>query len=92
MARIYQTSNMGEAGMRVAIVPDRGEADLLVHRVGSWGLAHGDAFWYITRNRDDATASIFMTSVGFAELKIHFVSTQGEAGWQRPHRLQGRLR
>jgi hypothetical protein len=91
MARIYQTTVMGEAGIRIAIVGSRGEADLLVHRVGSWGLAHGDARWYITRDKQDATALVFFTSIGFSQLKVCFVDTLGEAGWQRPSRFRGRL-
>lgn len=91
MARIYQTASMGEAHVRVAIVEERGDADLLVHRVGSWGLAHGDARWFITRDKQDATAWVFFTSRGFAQLRICFVDTFGEAGWQRPHRFRGRL-
>ncbi|WBV53671.1 hypothetical protein [Chryseobacterium gambrini] len=37
MARIYQTASSGEAQVRVAVVNSRDEADLLVHRVSSWG-------------------------------------------------------
>ena len=48
MARIYQAETMGEADLRVALVTDRGRADLLVNRVGSYGLAVGDALWFIT--------------------------------------------
>lgn len=90
VARIYQTNNMGEADVRVAIVP-RGNADLLVHRATSWGLAHGDAQWFITRERQDATASVYFTSPGFAQLSISFVDHASEAGWTRPHRLKGCL-
>lgn len=90
MARIYQTNNMGEADVRVALVP-RDNADLLVHRVASWGLAHGDAQWCITRERQDATASVYFTSQGFAQLCISFVDQASEAGWTRPHRLKGCL-
>ncbi len=89
MARIYQTSSMGEAHLRVALVSARGEADLLVHRVGSWGLAHGDARWFITRDRQDATAWIYFTSPGMAQVKVCFVDNYGEAGWQVPSRYKG---
>jgi hypothetical protein len=91
MARIFQTSSMGDAQLLVAIVPDRGMADLLVQRVSSWGLAHGDARWFITRNRQDATAAVHFTSPGFAHIKIHFVDSAAEAGWQRPSAHRGRL-
>lgn len=91
MARIYQTATMGEAHVRVALVQERGVADLLVHRVGSWGLAHGDARWYITKNKQDATVWLFFTSLGMAEVKVCFVDNYGEAGWQTPHRLKGRF-
>ena len=90
VARIYQTNNMGEADVRVAIV-QRGNADLLVHRAASWGLATGDAQWFITRERQDATASVYFTAQGFAQLTICFVDQAGEAGWTRPHRLKGCL-
>lgn len=91
MARIYQTPTMGEAHVRVAIVSDPGAADLLVHRVSSWGLAHGDARWFITRNKQDASAWVFFTGEGFAQVKIHFVDSAGAAGWQRPSRFRGRF-
>lgn len=86
MARVYQTASMGEAQVRVAIVEARGQADLLVHRVGSWGLAHGDALWFITRNKQDATVWIYPCSIGMAQVKVCFVDTYAEAGWVRLHR------
>ena len=91
MARIYQTSNMGEAHFRVNL-SDRGTADLLVHRVGSWGLAHGDALWFITRDKQEADVWLYFTSLGMAQLKVCFVDSYGEAGWQHAHPLQGRFR
>lgn len=95
MARIYQTTSMGEAHLRVALVGNQGEADLLVHRVSSWGMARGDALWYITRNKQDATAWLCFTSVGMAQIKICFVDSQASAGWQERGqaalRYRGRL-
>ena len=82
MARIYQTTSMGEARLRVALVGNQGEADLLVHRVSSWGSAHGDALWYITRDKQEATAWLYFTSVGMAQVKVCFVDSQASAGWQ----------
>ncbi|HTH74951.1 DUF6150 family protein [Trinickia sp.] len=90
MARIYQTPSMGEAHVRVNL-SDRGNADLLVHRVASWGLARGDALWFITRDKQSADVWLYFTSPGMAEVKICFVDSIGEAGWQRSHRLQGRF-
>ena len=91
MARIYQTPVMGEAHLRVAIVESRGEADLLVYRDNSWGMAHGDARWYITRDKQDATVWVFFTSQGMAQVCIYFVNSQGEAGWQKESRFRGRF-
>lgn len=91
MARVYQTASMGEAHVRVAIVADRGMADLLVHRVDSWGLARGDGLWFIARDRQDATVWIFPCSVGMAEVRVCFIDTFAGAGWRAPHRLQGRF-
>ena len=88
MARIYQVQTMGEADVRVALVPDRGQADLWVHRVDSWGLARGDALWFITGARHDATAWVYFCSIGMAQLQVCFVDTYGEAGWRDPQRAR----
>lgn len=81
MTRIYQSPSMGDAHVRVALVRDIGQADLLVHRVGSWGLARGGALWYITRNKQDAEVYVYMCSLGMEQLRVCFVDTYGQAGW-----------
>jgi hypothetical protein len=91
MARIYQTQLMGEAHIRVALVSTRGDAHLLVHRVSSWGLASGDARWFITRDKQDATAWVYFTSPGFAQVNICFVDNYSEAGWQSASQYRGRF-
>ncbi len=91
MARVYQAASMGEAHIRVALVQERGAADLLVHRVGSWGLARGDALWFITKDKQDASVWLYFTSLGMAEVKICFVDNYSEAGWVKPHPLKGRF-
>lgn len=92
MATIYQTTNMGEAHVLVALVQQRGEADLLVHRASSRGLAVGDARWFLTRDKQAANTWVCFTSAGFAHVKICFVDSDGEAGWQKPSRYRGRFR
>ena len=86
MAIVFKTDSMGEAQLLVALV-GRGSADLLVHRVNSRGFAHGDGLWFFSPDRGTADTLIFITSPGMAQLKVCFVDTQGEAGWQgaRPH-------
>jgi len=92
VARIYQVQQMGEAHVRVALVADRGQADLWVHRVDSWGLAQGDARWFITRDRNDATAWVYFGSIGMAQVRVCFVDSYGECGWRDPkHALRGRF-
>lgn len=92
MPRIYQSPTMGDAHVLVALVQDRAQADLLVHRVNSWGLAHGPALWYITRRKQDADCYIHLCSLGMAQLRVCFVPTYGEAGWLQPqHRWAARL-
>lgn len=81
MPTIYQTRNMGEAQLRIALV-ERGCADLLVRRVASRGMAHGDALWFITRDRQEASVVACFTSPGMAQVKVCFVDSHGEAGWQ----------
>ncbi|MDQ0639312.1 hypothetical protein QF042_002877 [Pedobacter sp. W3I1] len=92
MARIYQTTSMGEAHIRIALVTDRSQADLLVHRVSSLGLASGDALWFTTSNKQDATCWVFFTSIGMAQIKVCFVDSLGEAGWQKENIYRGKLR
>lgn len=90
MAIIYQASNPGDADLRVALV-DRGRADLLVYRVSSRGMAHGDALWYITRDRQEAGVRVCFVSPGMAQVTVCLVSSDGEAGWQRPRPPKVRL-
>ncbi|AYR24590.1 DUF6150 family protein [Herbaspirillum rubrisubalbicans] len=86
MARIYQTTSMGDATLRVALVADLGMADLLVYRVADQGSAQGDGFWYITKDRHEATSRLVFTSIGMAQVKVHFVDDWGRAGWQNGSR------
>ena len=58
---------------------------------GSWGLADGDARWYICTNRQDAQVCVWFGSRGMAEVKICFVSDYTQAGWKTAHRLRGRF-
>ena len=92
MARVFQTQDMGEAHFRVAVVDDLGIADLAVYRVSSWGEAHGDAFWYITRNKQDANLWLYFGSIGIAEFKVCFVHNRGQAGWRNDGQNSGRFR
>ena len=91
MARVFQTHAIGMAQIRAALVNQPGEADLCVYRVGSRGLAHGDAYWYICRDRGEATVCVYFTSRGMAQVKICFVADRGQAGWNTKHRLKGRF-
>ncbi len=91
MAFIYQAATMGEGHVRVAIVTTRADADLLVHRVSSSGLARGDGLWFITREKQNANTWVFFTTIGMAQVKIFFVDTYDEAGWVRPHPYKGKF-
>lgn len=56
------------------------------------GLARGDALWFITRDRSDATAWVYFCSIGMAQVRVCFVDSYGEAGWQDPkHAYRGRF-
>lgn len=91
MAIVYQTQLMGEANFRVAVVSERSMADLLVYRVSSRGMARGDALWYITADKNDATTALWFCSVGMAQFKVCFVDSMGQAGWVTETRYKGRL-
>ena len=83
---------MGEAHIRVAIVTAE-DADLLVYRVAAWGLAVGDASWFMTSEKSGATCWIFFTSSGFAHVKISFVDNAAQAGWRnKNHKFVGRFK
>jgi Family of unknown function (DUF6150) len=89
---VFQTHEQSAANLCVALVESPGEADLWVYRVAAWGLATHEGLWYITRDKTEARIHVYIGTFGASNLKIHFVSMQGLAGWQRPHRLAGRLR
>lgn len=91
MAKIYQTFSYADAQCRVNIASNKGEADLWVYNVNSRGMANGDALWYVTDNRSEASKRIHFCSRGMSELIIYFVDNKLEAGWQKKHRLQYRL-
>jgi hypothetical protein len=85
---------MGDAHIRVAIVSNIGQADLLVHRVASWGLANKPWLWFIAQ-KQDANVYVHFCSVGMSELKICFVDSYGQAGWANKnvqHPMENRLR
>lgn len=92
MTCVYQCSHMGQSHVRVAVVPSRGDADLLVHRVHNRGLATRGWFWYVTAEPAEAQVWVYFCTVGMADLKVCFVETFGEAGWMREHRLKSVFR
>ena len=89
MARVWQARDMGEAQINAALVKHPGEADLCVHRVSTWGMASGDAIWFMTGQRHDATARVHFTSRGMAQVRICFVDNYSLAGWRHEHPLRG---
>lgn len=91
MAIIYQTFSNPDADYCVHVTAERGLADLRVYAVANKGMAYGDKLWFITRLRGEASSRVYFGSRAQAELVICFVDTWGEAGWQKPHRLSGRL-
>lgn len=89
MALIYQAGNQADAQVRAALVASPGMADLCVHRVLTRGQARGDALWYVTRDRNEATARVWFGSIGMSQIKVCFVDSYGAAGWRLPHPLRG---
>lgn len=91
MAKIYQTFDITEAQYKIYITSNKGEADLWVYNVSNRGLSRGDSHWYVTKNKEECTSKLFFSSRGMASLIVFFVNSQGEAGWQKEHKLRGRL-
>lgn len=91
MALIFQSTTQADAQVRADLVDSPGMADLCVHRVLVRGQAAGDALWFITRDRNEATTRVWFGSIGMCQVKICFVDAYGMAGWRRPHPLRGQL-
>lgn len=81
---IYQTPYMGEADRRVAIVNDPLSADVWIYR--SAVRDPSPYVWYIIRDREAAQASVYFTSIGFAQCLVYFVDRRSDAGQVRPNR------
>lgn len=92
MAWVYQTSTMGDAHIKAAIVDQPGLADLCVFLVSNRGFACGDAYWFVDDCRDSAHTRVYFTAIGMAQVKVCFVKNRGLAGWKNEHRLKGRFR
>ncbi len=93
MAIIYASPTMGDAEVRVAVVAERGFADLWVCRVSSVGLANGSARWFITPDRQMANTVVHFCSRGMAQLTVCWVNNMGESGWRvADHPMRRRLR
>lgn len=90
--RVFQTFNRNEASRVVHITQDKGKADLCVYIVGNRGLAFDDSRWFLVNSKADADATFYYGSVGSASLIVCFVKSPAQAGWQKSHALQGRLR
>ena len=82
MAVVFQTFSYADAQVRVHVTTDRGRADLWVHVVEQRGLSSGDAAWYMTANRAEASSRIYLCSRAVADLTVCFVSSRAQAGWQ----------
>lgn len=91
LARVFQTYNINEANIIAHITPVKGKADLCAMLMPSRGMAYGDERWYVTKNRGEASKIVYFGSQGQASLKVHFVKSLGDAGWQTQHRLKGML-
>ena len=90
MARVYETASRSMATLffaEVALV----EAHLLVWRVDDLDRAGPDWCWYFDARYDRDHLNIYRVPAVEAELLIHFVEREGDAGWRRPHFLEGRI-
>lgn len=89
--RVYQTFNPGEAQHAIFITQNRNSADLCVFLTKNQGLAYGEACWFLAESKITADKVLYFGNRGASRLSVCFVRNQGQAGWQRPHPLQGRL-
>lgn len=80
MPRIYRSPTLGDARILVAEVTAQGQADLLVHKVSTWGLATRPWLWFMA-DKQDANVYVHFCSLGMAQLVVCYVGTYGQAGW-----------
>lgn len=69
-------------------------ADLLVYKTDSKLKAlENEAFWYFEKFENSSDRSIcFSHSKAAADLSIHYVGSDANAGWQGEHPLKGKLK
>ena len=95
MTRVYETDNPNFADVVVDLVETPVMADLLVYRRDdARSEAHSESVWTFVNSRENAHISVYFApkSLRAAHLKICYVSSRMQAGWNRRHRLQGKLK
>ena len=93
MALIKIKESRSAADFKACVVTSRSVADLLVCVVESRGPASGvDGVWCFVDSSSAATSKVcFVQSRSVADLLICYVQSRSATGWQRDHRLKGRL-
>jgi len=75
--------------IKVQIVNNKGQADLLVYVTKNKAEAKGkDEIWFFDE-RHGETSVKFVSS--FADLKVFYVNNRGLAKWRKTHKLQKRI-
>jgi len=90
--RVFQTFNRNEARYAIHITQNKGKADLCVYLVNNRALAYDESRWFICNSKAESQVVLYFGNAGASKLNIHFVKQPAQAGWQRSHPMQGRLK
>lgn len=95
MTRVYETDNPNYADVVLDLVSSPVMADLLVYRRDdAKSEAHDETVWTFVDTRENAHIAVYFAPphMRAAHLRICYVSSRMRAGWNRVHRLKGKLK
>lgn len=90
MAKVFVTDSSYDADIKVSKASSEYDADLKVFVVGSEYEATSDGLWCYVDSSGQATSKITWVESG-GDLKVFFVDSSGQAGWNGGNAWQMRL-
>ena len=80
--KIFKTTNLQEANIKVFVASTNDSVDLNVKIVANISDVNKDGLWYMTELPEEADLKIYFTQVrSQADMVISYVTTEEQAGW-----------
>lgn len=95
MTRVYETDNPNYADVVIDLVSSPVMADLLVYRRDdARSESHDETVWTFVDERENAHIAVYFAPphLRAAHLRIFYVKSRALSGWNRTHRLKGKLK